>query len=321
MPTKKKSTVQPESDDVPVREPKKSLASIKSFKRETDAATPKSASAKAKAKVKAEPTGKRPHGPKMLTVLSWTVFGILLFAAVGAAIYFYRAYRQATDAKPVVNETERLVARLSQFMELPQGEVPTLATVTDQSKLAGQDFFQKAENGDQVLIYQTAGKAILFRPSTGKIVNFAPVSAKGDAGERDSAGSVSHPANVASTEPAQAGDIVAPVEPTEQQPAQASRENARIELYNGSTTLGITAKIEKTILTRYADSMEVVGKESAANKDYVGTSVVDLSGLRAHEASQLADLLGGTVSNAGLPDGETAPQGADILVIIGNVKK
>lgn len=55
-------------------------------------------------------------------------------------------------------------------MELPAGEQPTLATVADQEKLKGQDFFSHAQNGDKLLIYPKAKKAILYRPSTGKII-------------------------------------------------------------------------------------------------------------------------------------------------------
>jgi hypothetical protein len=94
----------------------------------------------------------------------------------------------------------------------------------------------------------------------------------------------------------------------------------KIALYNGSTTIGITAKVEKDILGNFAESMDVISKDSAAKKDYEGTTVVDLSGTRAREVSTLADFLGGSVA-AAFPDSEPIPEGADVVVLIGNEKK
>jgi hypothetical protein len=318
MPTKKKSSAQSESVDVLAQEPKKSLASIKSFKKEAGGVAPKAALSKAT--VKAEPTGKSVRGPKPLTVISWAIVAVLLFVAVGAAIYFYRAYRQATDVKPTVNETEKLITRLSQFMELPQGEAPTLATVTDKTKLEGQDFFMKAENGDQVLIYKAAGKAILFRPSTGKIVNFAPVNTKDSAGNPTASETSQQDHATSSAESASEPAVASPQGGQEVAPVVSPVGKAKVALYNGSTTVGITAKVEKELSTGLADSVEVVAKDAASKKDYEGVMVVDLSGARSQDASSIAGLLGGTVAT-GLPDVEATPEGADIVVIIGNAKK
>jgi hypothetical protein len=316
MPTKKKSSVQSEVVETQAPEPKKSLASIKSFKKETDMSVPKTGVSRVKARL----TEKEEEELKLKTIIAWSVIGVLLFVAVGSAIYFYRAYRQATDPKPVVNETEKLIARLSQFMELPQGEAPTLATVTDKTKLVGQDFFLKAENGDQVLIYQTAGKAILFRPSTGKIVNFAPVNAKDSAGDQE-ASETPQQDQTTSTESTLPASVSPPPTPQQEVASVASPiGKAKVALYNGSTTVGITTKVEKELATGLADSVEVVAKDAASKKDYEGVTVVDLSGARSQDASSIAGLLGGAVATA-LPDSEATPEGADIVVIIGNVKK
>jgi hypothetical protein len=60
-------------------------------------------------------------------------------------------------------------------MFLPSGETPTLATVTDVSKLKGQAIFSNAQNGDKVLVYVKAQKIIVFRPSADKLVDVEPL--------------------------------------------------------------------------------------------------------------------------------------------------
>ena len=74
------------------------------------------------------------------------------------------------------NETQLLVEEVGKLIILPQNEQPTIATVSDLGKLKDQPFFVKAQIGDKVLIYTTAKRAILFRPSSNQIIEIAPLT-------------------------------------------------------------------------------------------------------------------------------------------------
>ena len=104
---------------------------------------------------------------------------VVAFLALTAVFYYatfqYFKIRQDPNAA-ARREIKVITERIGKFMELPQGEVPTLATVSDREKLKGQQFFLNAKNGDKVLVYSKAKKAILYRPSTNKIIEIAPVN-------------------------------------------------------------------------------------------------------------------------------------------------
>jgi len=114
-------------------------------------------------------------GPKKISLL---ILIIVAIAGVYGSVHFYNKYKALTvnPNAEAAKETQRLVGVLGKLMELPQGEVPTIATISDKEKLSGQPFFAQAENGDILFAYTSAMKAILYRPSTNKIVNFAPIS-------------------------------------------------------------------------------------------------------------------------------------------------
>lgn len=80
-------------------------------------------------------------------------------------------------------EAKDLVFKVGQLVALPDNEQPTIATVTDVSKLKGQAFFQKAQNGDKVLIYAQAKKAYLYSVKLNKILEVAPVNIGASAGQ------------------------------------------------------------------------------------------------------------------------------------------
>jgi hypothetical protein len=110
---------------------------------------------------------------------------VLFIGAASTAGYFYFKYQSAQSKLSNPNqaaqqETQKLIDQMSKLIDLPKADLkngePTLATVLDKSKLKDQPFFANAENGDKVLIYTKAKKAFLYRPSTNKIINVAPVT-------------------------------------------------------------------------------------------------------------------------------------------------
>jgi hypothetical protein len=121
--------------------------------------------------------------PKKLVL--WLTIAILFIAALGTAAYYVKRYHDSQQqvkklsSNPAITaqqEQAQLIQRVGKLTVLPTGETPTLATVTDITKLKDQAFFVNAQNGDKVLIYTQAKKAYLYRPSTNKLVNIAPVN-------------------------------------------------------------------------------------------------------------------------------------------------
>ena len=105
---------------------------------------------------------------------------IFVVAIVGIAgsVFFYNKYQSIKNNPTEVTkqEAKKLVEDISKLMDLPTGEDPTVATVTDSTKLIDQAFFKDAQNGDKLLAYTIAKRAILYRPATNKIINIAPFS-------------------------------------------------------------------------------------------------------------------------------------------------
>lgn len=88
----------------------------------------------------------------------------------------------------------------------------------------------------------------------------------------------------------------------------------KIALYNGTSTTGMTAELEKE-LTGKVTNIAIAAKDNAKKTDYEKTLVIDLSGKKPELAKQLATLLNAQVVK--LPAGEVAPKDADLLTIIG----
>lgn len=96
-----------------------------------------------------------------------SIIGAICCVLLGMYVQKLLLTRSGNDT----TELQNLVQTIGVFMELPDGETPTLATVTDTEKLPALVFFSHAKTGDKVLIYQKAAKAILYRPTTKKIID------------------------------------------------------------------------------------------------------------------------------------------------------
>lgn len=214
-------------------------------------------------------------------------FIILLVAALVPGVYYYQKYRQ-TQLKlvnPAAYAKEQALTTITQvakLMLLPTDEDPTVVEVKDVSKLTDQSFYAKAKNGDIVLIYTKARFAVLYNPSSNKIINVAPITI-----------GTGTPTATASAAP-------------------------RFVLYNGTDIVGLTKKYQTTLMSAVPNA-EITDTNTASKRDYSKTLLIDIAGTHTSEAAQLANGLG--VSVGPLPSGEAAPSGADFLIIVGADQK
>ncbi len=214
------------------------------------------------------------------------LFGVVVLTALGSAIYFYIQYQktQTLLKNPntvAIQESKSLIEEVGKHIVLPQNEAPTIATVSDINKLKQQAFFSQAKNGDKVLIYTKAQKAILYDPVQKKIIEVGPINL---------------------------------VQPSSSPKISPTPATLRVALYNGTTTIGLTSVIEKDLKQKFPTAI-VIAKENAKKTTYTKTIVVDLTGKQSVGVSQLAQLLKGEVGK--LPLGESKPTDADILIILG----
>lgn len=228
---------------------------------------------------------------------------VVVVGAIAASYYYYAQYRKAqkllqNPTLAATQEAKSLTARVFALMELPKGEDPTIATVSDTKKLADQPFFVNAQNGDKVLIYSKAKKAILYRPGTNKIIEVAPIATNVASQSSTTTTSIT---------PVPASTVLAPTST----PVPA-KKLTRVAVYNGTKTVGLAGSYA-TQLTDKVANVEVVKKDNSTG-DYTSILVVDLTGKNSDIAKQIASSLSGKVGT--LPKDEVKPD-ADILVIVG----
>lgn len=106
--------------------------------------------------------------------------GLVLIVSLLVSGYLFYQYKKAAriidNPKELTKaQNKKIIEQVGKLISLPDEE-PTVASVLDKNKLKDQPFFRNAENGDVVLIYTKAKKAILYRPSTNKIIEVAPIN-------------------------------------------------------------------------------------------------------------------------------------------------
>lgn len=209
---------------------------------------------------------------------------LTILAAIIATLF----YLQAEEAKKLLkasqkttqDDTKDLIKKVSELIELPKGETPTVATVTDLSKLKNQPFFAKAQKGDKVLIFEKAGKAVLYRPTTDKIIEYAPINIESQ-GNKSTIKKIDF-------------------------------KNLTVAIYTAPGKSGLAVTAEKKIKDKYPD-VNIITKEEASGSAYIDNLAVDLAGGKTDQAEALAGVVGG--KTGAFPEGELRPD-ADILIIV-----
>lgn len=113
-----------------------------------------------------------------LKKLIFVLIVILVLAGVG--VYYFLQYQKTQSllkdpSKAAVVETQALIDKVGKLVLLPS-EQPVTATVSNKEDLPKHPLFVNAQNGDKVLIYKLAKRAILYRPSINKIVEMSSIS-------------------------------------------------------------------------------------------------------------------------------------------------
>jgi hypothetical protein len=241
------------------------------------------------------------HNVVSISKKKLTYAGLILLLVIVAsvpALYFYTEYQKAqmkltNPSLAAAEELKTLIQQVGKLMILPDGEAPTLATVSDVSKLKGNKFFERAQNGDKVLIYSKAKKAILYRPSANKLVEVAPLEIADQ--------------QKAAQQP----------QPTATKKAPATPYN--VVIFNGTAITGLGSKFESTLESN-VDFVKVTDILTAKKNDYPKTIVVDLSKKASkEELERIAKTVNGTITNVAYT--ETAPKGTDIVIVVGTESK
>lgn len=243
-------------------------------------------------KVEEEAPAKRKRKIPTKLILIVVALVIVLLVAGYPTYYFYDKYQDAqlllkNPKQAAQNEAKSLVEKIGKLIDLPKDEIPTIATVSDKTKLASQPFFAKAENGDKVLIFNKAKKAIIYRPSINKIIEVSAITLSVNSLEGQN----------------------------EASPSAAISKGPKVVLLNGTTTTGLTRTAEDR-LTSDKIVAEIVDRDNAKSQDYTKTIIIDLTGENTEIAQKMATALGGEVGE--LPEGESGAEGTEILVILGS---
>lgn len=238
---------------------------------------------------------------KNIKTLSLAVIFILI---IGAAGYFFLQWQKteklidntgeelSAEQEATREEITDLVEQIGQLVTLPEGELPSLVTIKNANEITdNKDFFVDAQNGDQVLVYQKAKKAFLYRPSINKLINLAPINE----------------ANPNQTE------TVSDQVDTGQAESDTADAPASIMLRNGTAVVGLTLQFQPK-LEAISDQLTIVDRENASSNNYATTQLIVINRDKQQVANRIADQL--DLAIADLPAGETEPA-ADLLIILG----
>ena len=100
---------------------------------------------------------------------------VIVLVAIGCiSVGYIHEHQSATSAQQHAAEVQAVITKVGKLVLLPSGgQVPTVAIIKNVATLHNQPFFANAHNGDYVLIYTQAKKAILYRPSINRVVSYS----------------------------------------------------------------------------------------------------------------------------------------------------
>ncbi|MBN1162123.1 hypothetical protein JXA34_00035 [Patescibacteria group bacterium] len=244
-----------------------------------------------------------------------TAFLVLVLLAAGGTAFWYFFYskyetlqNELTSYKnnpklSAIKDKYDIIREVSEMVEVPSNEEPTVANISNVHRLQNQKFFENAQNGDKLVFYRDAKRAILYRPSTNKIIEIATVNVQEmDETVTESTSSVKgESTNIYKIDPSN----------------EDTTPTVNISIYNGTRTVSGLAKKTELFLEKNVKEYKLqVAGMGDTSKVFDESIVVSLNEDTYGVAEDLADYLGATVTE--LPDSEgDLGKGSDIVIIIG----
>lgn len=108
-------------------------------------------------------------------IVTGAVTAVVVVVVLAALGYYFLQVKGVASNPDAVN-TKATLRELSKLMLVPSDAEPVISTITDTETIPKQPFFKYAQNGDIVIIFQSELKAVLYRPSTKRIVNMALIA-------------------------------------------------------------------------------------------------------------------------------------------------
>ena len=177
---------------------------------------------------------------------------LFVVITVVVSLFWKDLYVLALYRDPDVRVVQRLELDIKSKVLLPEGETPAMATVTDQAKISQGGVLKNAINGDKVLLYYSAGTAVVYRPSVDKIVSVGPL-------------------------------IV--------DPSASQVKDAKVFVRNGSGDQQKFTKALNLLRERYP-SASISDDGNAARTDYPTTIAIDLSAAKTEFTGAISEFLG-----------------------------
>lgn len=115
------------------------------------------------------------QGDRKMTVM-FAFCGFLLVSIALIVVLFFTQNHKKDTALDSKARSEQILKKVGELYVLPIEDYPTVAEIKDKTSLSKeQEFYQGAENGDFVLIYDKAKIALLYRESINKLIRVSPV--------------------------------------------------------------------------------------------------------------------------------------------------
>ena len=164
-----------------------------------------------------------------------------------------------------LDDTEKLISRVSELIVVKKDEQPTVATVqnADLLKVDNPDFYKNAVNGDRLIIW--SDKAVLYSTSEDKLLAVMPISqpeVDANATSTNATATTTEMTNETSTSTEM--DLSAAID----------EENPIIQVRNGTRIAGLAGKMS-TFLKSHDLPIAVVS--DAVGKSYTTTTIYRLT--------------------------------------------